>query len=886
MSIRNLLCLVIVIAIMCGLQSARGAAESEGVCRYDGLLLPASLTDKPGRKYARDRFVDILHLKLDVTPDFAKRTVSGTATLNFKPIAKPLSKLELDAVGLTIDGITTRGAVLAEHELTDEKLILFFKEPIAAGAEASVSITYHAQPTVGLYFRTPEMGYKEGDTQVWSQGEAEEHHFWFPSYDYPNMRFTSEVICHVPEGMEVVSNGLLVEKMKGGDGLMAWHWKQDKPHVNYLVALAAGYFHKIEDRLGELPLAVLVPPSEKEQAENAFRDTKKVIEFYQRETGVTFPWDKYYQVYCLDFTAGGMENTSCTFQAARLLFQDDTEQLQSLHWLDAHETAHQWFGDLLTCRDWSHLWLNEGFASYYTVLYEEQRSGRDAMLFALWNEAQEVFKATDTKPIVWRDYRDPMEQFGYRAYPKGSWVLHMIRSRLGPELYRKAIHSYIERHRSGIVTTDDLQEALEEASGLSFDQFFDQWLHHGGVPELKVEYAWDAATKQAKLNVKQVQKLSSEVMLFRFDLPVRFLVKGQEKPIDFKVTASKTEEDFFFPLPSAPELVRLDPEYTLLAKVEFQPPPEMLKRQLGADVIGRMLAVQSLGGKKDAASAEHLRIALNGDAFHAVRSEAAKALKKMNTPEARTALAQGLNQPDARVRRDVVESLGAFPHPDAWQALWKQSQTEKNPGVLAAIIRTWGARPGDGEVSAALRRFLGTKSYHGAIAAAAVAALRAQDDGSTVPVILREFEGNASELDAREKAQAFDAVAFLARDARHPKRDEVLALLAQQLNNDDEVLRAAAAKSLGTLRNPKALALLQPLVAVRKPYNDPVRAAAEKSVRDLEAEQAKPQEFKDVWTKVQELQKKTEELEKQIEKLGKNAAPEKPAAEPAKPEAK
>ncbi|MEO6784833.1 MAG: M1 family aminopeptidase, partial [Chthoniobacteraceae bacterium] len=844
-------------------------------------------TDKPGRKYARDRFVDILHLKLDVTPDFAKRMVSGTATLTFRPIARPLSGLELDAVGLTIDGITAQGATLAEHELTNDKLILFFAQPIAAGAEASVSITYHAQPEVGLHFRTPEMGYKPGDTQVWSQGEAEQHHFWFPTYDYPNMRFTSEVICHVPEGMEVVSNGSLIAKEKGADGLVAWHWNQDKPHVNYLVAVAAGYFHKIEDRLGALPLAVLVPPSEKEQAANAFRDTKKIIEFYQRETGVPFPWDKYYQVYCLDFTAGGMENTSCTFQAARLLFQNDTEELRSLHGLDAHEAAHQWFGDLVTCRDWSHVWLNEGFATYYTVLYEEQRDGLDAMLFQLWIEAQNVFKATDTKPIVWRDYRDPMEQFDYRAYPKGAWVLHMIRSRLGPELYRKAIHAYIEKHRNGIVTTDYLQAALEEASGLSFDQFFDQWLYHGGVPELKVEYAWDAATKQAKLNVKQVQKLSSEVLLFRLDLPVRFFVKGQDKPLDFKVTDSKAEEDFFFPLPSAPELVRLDPDYTLLAKMEFQPPPEMLKRQLGADVIGRMLAVQSLGGKKDAASAEQLRQVLNGDAFHGVRSEAATALKKMNTPEARTALSQSLAQPDARVRRDVVEALAAFPHPDAWQALWKQSQVEKNPGVLAAIIRTWGARPGDAEVSAALRKFVATKSYHSAIAAAAIAALRAQDDGSAVPLILREFGGIASELDAREKAQVLDALAFLARDERNPNRDAVLALFAQQLNHDDEHLRAAAAKSLGTLRNPKALALLQPLVAVQKPWNDPVRAAAEKSIQAIEAEQAKPQEFKDVWTKMQELQKKTEELEKQIEKLGKKVAPEKPAAaEPAKPAGK
>lgn len=874
MTMRNLLTCVLAFAFC--LKPARVAAEAGSVCRYGTHELPGPLTDKPGRKYARDRFVDILHLKLDVTPDFAKRTVRGTATLSFAPIAKPLTRLELDAVGLAIEGITAKGAALAEHEVTDEKLILVFKESIAAGQEASVTIAYHAQPGVGLHFRTPEMGYKPADTQVWSQGEAEQHRHWFPSYDYPNERFTSEVICRVPEGMEVISNGLRIGVERSADGLMAWHWKQDKAHVNYLVAMAAGYFHKIEDSVGALPLAVFVPPSQKAQAANAFRDTKAIIEFFQRETGVLFPWDKYYQVYCLDFTAGGMENTSCTFNAARLLFDDDTEQLRTLHTLDAHETAHQWFGDLVTCRDWSHLWLNEGFASYYTVLYEEQKSGRDSMLFALWNEAQGVLKSSDTRPTVWRDYRDPMEQFDFRVYPKGAWILHMIRSRLGPELFRKSVHTYLERHRNGIATTDDLQAAIEDESGLSFDQFFDQWLHHGGVPEVKVEYSWDAASKLAKLSVKQTQKVSNEVLLFRLDLPVRFLIKGQDKPVDFKVTAAKAEEDFYFPLPGQPELVRVDPDYTVLAKIDFQAPPEMLKRQLGADVIGRLLAVQSLGNKRDAASAALLEQSLNNDAFHGVRSEAARSLKKQNTPEARTALVKGLKQADARPRFAVVDSLAAFPHPEAWQALWEQSQREKNPAILAAIIRTWGARAGDKEVSAALRKFLATKSYQNAIAAAAIAALRAQDDGEAVPEILSLIGDILPEFTAHEKAQALDAIAFLARSEKHPSRDEVLGFLAGHLNSPNDRVRAAAAKSLGTLRNPKALALLQPLVAVGKPYKDPVRPAAEKAIQELEAEKTKPQELKEVWSKMQDLQKKTEDLEKQLEKLSKKASAEKP----------
>ncbi|HSJ01516.1 MAG TPA: M1 family metallopeptidase, partial [Verrucomicrobium sp.] len=559
------------------LVSQAAFAGQDAICACGKHLLPKPISEKLGRKYARDRLVDIQHLKLDVTPDFTKRTVSGTVALTFKPIAKPLQRLELDAVDLTVEDIQVEGGRLAEHAVTDEKLVLVFQEPVAADAGATVTIRYRAQPERGLYFRTPEMGYKPGDTQVWTQGEAELHRFWFPCYDYPNERFTSEVVCHIPEGMSAVSNGVLVSSnQKDAQGLALWHWKQNQPHVNYLVALAAGYFHTLEDKAGKLPLALHVPPSESAQAANAFRDTSRIISFLERETSTPFPWDKYHQVYCLDFLAGGMENTSCTFQAAGLLYKDETESLTSLHWLDAHEATHQWFGDLVTCRDWSHLWLNEGFATYYTALYEGERSGRDAFKQAMWREQQKVLERLDSKPIVWRDYKDPMEQFDYRAYPKGGWVLHMIRSRLGDDLYRKAIKTYLDRHRNTVVSTDDLQDVLEEVSGLSFDQFFDQWLYHGGVPELKVDYSWDAAVKLAKVTVRQTQKVTDQVLLFKFDLPVRFKIPGNDKAVDFTASVSKAEEDFYFPLPAAPELVRLDAEYTLLAKLEFTPPADML----------------------------------------------------------------------------------------------------------------------------------------------------------------------------------------------------------------------------------------------------------------------------------------------------------------------
>jgi aminopeptidase N len=848
--------------------TAEGLHHCEHCAKH---LLPPVTQLLPGRKYARDRRVDIQHLRLEVVPDFTARTVAGKMAMDFSPVGLPLTKFELDAVDLRVSEVSLEGATLAEWQAGADKLVLQLAEPAAPGTALKVRVTWTVAPERGLYFRTPEMGYAPGDTQLWTQGEADLHRFWFPCYDYPNERFSSEVLCEVAMGMEVISNGVLLGREPVGDRVR-WHWRQDKPHVNYLVALAAGYFHKLEDRAGELPLALLVPPSLKDTAQAAFADTRAILGFYEREIGMAYPWDKYHQVYCLDFLAGGMENTSCTFNAAGLLFEPSSETLRTLHRLDAHETAHQWFGDLVTCRDWSHLWLNEGFASYYTVLYEGEKSGEEAMKFALWREAEEVFRAKDSRPTVWRDYGDPMQQFDTRVYPKGAWILHMLRSQLGPELFRKGIRLYLERHRNGIVGTDDLHDALQEVSGLSLDAFFDQWLYHGGWPELDVSYAWDGGAKLAKLTVKQTQKVTDQVRLFQVPLPVAFTLKGEATPRRVTLEVGRSEESFYVSLPSAPEFVRVDPDYTLLSPIRFQPPGDQLDRQLQGDVIGRLLAVRSLGDRKDAGSVAKLAKRLREDRFYGVRAEAAAMLAKVATPEARAALIAGLQgQDDARARKAVVEALAAVPHPEAQAALWRQAQAEKNPEILASIARSWGARPGDAEVAKALQELFRRPSFGHQLAAAVAAAWRAQDESSAVPLLLADLRAQPLAWRTRDQAAALDTLAFLSR--RATDRNEVRAFLVEHLTHPKQELRVAAAKALGTLRDPRALGVLEPMLAGGGPYADPVRETAAASVRALQSEEPAPAELRKLWQEVQQLQKKAQNLEKQLDEQKKKAVP-------------
>ena len=836
------------------------AAEQEtwGNCAKHGLFLPMGGEIKPGRKYARDRLVDIKHLTLDVTPDFKARTVTGTVTLSFTPIAQPLRTLTLDSVDLTIDQVSAEAAEVADRQVTEDQLLIHFAAPVEPGTQVTVKISYHGQPDRGLHFRTPEMGYPVGDTQIWTQGEAEEHRYWFPCYDYPNERFSSEVICHVPAGMDVMSNGSLISSQAGPAGLMAWHWKQSQPHVNYLIALAAGHFSKLNAQAGPVPLALWVPPSEMDQAAPAFRDTAAIMAFLQEEIGVPFPWDKYAQVYCHDFLAGGMENTSCSFMAGALLFPESVGKLDSLHGLDAHEMAHQWFGDLMTCRDWSHLWLNEGFASYYTLLYEEVKNGREGMLAGLHKAAQRVIDSKDRRPMVWRDYGDPMQQFDSRAYPKGAWVLHMLRSQLGKPLYQKAIRLYIDRHRNGIVATDDLQEIFEEVSGRSFDQFFDQWVHHGGVPELKVDYAWEAKTKQAKFTIRQTQKVDSEVLLFRLPLPVRFAVpvEGKTSLRDFSVTVSKAEETFYFNLPAQPDRVSLDPDFTVLAKWDFNPPAEMIKNQLKADFESRWRALEMLGEKKDDATARQLGETAAHDAHFAIRIEAIQTLAKIGTPAARGLLIAQLTQSDERVRLAAVDAVAGLYHPESLAALGALATTEQNPMITAKIVSSYASWPRQDVLP-----WLKAGSYHEMTALAAVKALQGQNRVEAVPAIREWLTTAGSAVSQKALGTVLETIAMLSRET---KDQEVQPFLAAYLADHRQAVRSAAARALGQLEDPRSLPALRSLASVKR---DPASLVAETAISKIDASQAAPVRSEEAWKKVQALTQKTEELEKKLEKL-------------------
>jgi len=858
------------------LTSSHARAE-QAVCRYcaDGMslsMMPLGLSLEGKHQYAPDRQVDVKHIKIDVTPDFKERSVKGTVSITANPISKPVSVLKLDAIDIRVNEIRCEGGEVKEFVSTREGLQIAFTEPIPVGKEFRVDIDYSVQPTAGLYFRTAEIGYPATDAHIWTQGETHEARRWFPCFDYPNERSSTEVICHVPSAMTVLSNGRRLGESIDESGLKAVHWLQEKPHANYLICLVAGHLEKLEKKHRDVALGFYTQPSLIEHAPNSFIDTPDIMAFFEEEIGVQFPWDKYDQVTILDFTAGGMENTSLTTLTSNTVFSSDTENIRSSRGLDAHEMAHQWFGDYVTCKDWSHLWLNEGFATFYTHLYEGKKFGRDAMLYGLYRDAtdQILTQDKDTKPIVYNGYKDPMEQFDYRSYPKGSWVLHMLRSQLGEDLYRTCIREYLDKHRLSSVVSDDLRQVIETHSGQTMDRFFDQWLYHARHPDLKITYQWMSEEGLAKVTVKQTQTVNDDVLLFQFPTKLRFVVN--DKIVERDIMVNSEEEDFYVPLPAQPSIVRFDPDYSVLANVSFELSDEMVAAQIknSDDMIGRLLACDALAERKTKQSVELLTERLNDDPFFGVRIAAARAVAKHESDDGFAALqASWKSQPDARVRQVIVEkSLGRF-HPATLDLALQVIADEKNPAIRSTAIRSLGAFHGD-QSRETLIAMLDSESFDNQLASAAMSAIGDQNDPAFVEPLLTMLQKRKLDLSARDLGKGLTILAQVAKlqDSKESQvTSGVFDFVNAQLNHPKSSIQAASIAALGNLGDARASSVLQTLT---DSSDSRIANAAKSAIEKLTASKpVVPTEMIELRNAFRDLQKETKTLKEQLETMQK-----------------
>lgn len=743
--------------------------------------------------------------RIELRFDVEQRKITGQVTHTLAAVNDGLKQLDFDSVDLAIHKVTVNGK--EAHFSTDSgKLHVDLEKPAKAGEEYRVEIQYDGKPKKGIYFILPNKSNPTRPIQIWTQGEAEDTRYYLPIYDYPNNRTTTDTILTVPENWETVSNGKLVSVTNAGQGMKTWTWRQGEPISTYLISVVAGEFEKQSESWNGIPVDYVVPRGMRDRIAPTFAHTREMLTYFSDRFGVKYPWDKYDQSMVDQFTESGMENVSATTLTTRdlLLPALAKESLEGSDPLTSHELGHQWFGDLVTCNDWTNLWLNEGFATFLAQLWEEHEYGADTAAYARWR-AQAAWKRQArlfAVPIVNSDFKNSMDYAG-NVYGKSGLVLEMLREQMGDAAFFRGLQHYLEVNRLKNVVTADLVRALEESSGTSVGKFFDEWVYGAGAPQFEIDSDYDADAKQLHLTVDQTQKLAGRVGLFT--VPIEVAVTTASGTKSFPITVSKQEETFNFPADSKPLMVLFDKGDKILKTVEFHKTTAQWIYQLqnAQDAPNRADAAQALAGiKSDDAIAALGEAALN-DRFWGVRNESLLALGRIGGKDAeQRVLAAEANQ-EPWVRETAVNQLGRFHDDSLAPKLAEIYRTDTAYRVRSAALASYGQQKPAGGLDF-LQDAARTDSPDDVIRRAALRAMGSLSDNAAVQV-LGGWSSQGNSIDVRDAA--------IASLAQLDKKNEAIETeLLGYLGDPDHDIQLATLFALGARGDSAAIAPLEAML--------------------------------------------------------------------------
>jgi aminopeptidase N len=836
----------------------------------------------PGTKprYAPDRQATLKHIRLDLELEPGRRRVRGTCTLTLAVVAEGTRWLRLDAVELDVSRVVCAGATLP-FSSDGAVLSVDCGRMLASGSEVTLEIDYQARPRRGLYFVGPDEAYPDKPEQVWSQGQDEDSRHWFPCIDSPREKATSEVIATVPARFTVVSNGTRVSDELRGEQRRV-HWRFDTPHAPYLVTLVAGEFTELREQWEDVVLRTCVQKGREEEARRTLARTGEMLELLGRLLGVRYPYEQYAQVFVADFIFGGMENTTATTLTDVILLDERAALDCDFEALVVHELAHQWFGNLLTCRSWSEGWLNEGFATYAEYLWREHADGEDAAALELAQWGEQYFREDAERyrrTVATNLYDAPIDIFDHHLYEKGARVLHMLRRLLGDGPFFAALRHYLCKHRTGTVETRDLSRAIEESTGRTLDWFFDQWITRGaGHPELEVSAAWDAEHRLLTVTVKQTQAGDGKTPLFRLPTRLRVRTGGEER--DLALELEEAQHSFCFQLDAAPTQVIFDPGKPLLARIKVDKPLACWLAELAGarHAADRSDAARALGSHGGAGAREALAQALASDPFWGVQAEAATALGRLADQGSRDILLAALpTAAHPRVRRSVVRALGEFrgdaAAADALAALVLRGDPSYfvEAEACLALGRTRSPR-----ASAVLRRAVDRPSFLEVIRQHAYQGLAAARDDSAVDLLLAASERGAP---SHARRGAVMSLAELVKGRRDRDAIRVRERLEQLLDDRDFRLQSTAIEALALLGDPACIAALERLA--ERDLDGRLRRRAREIVRDLREERGQGEELRVLRDELSAAQHELRELSARLTQLETRAGADAPG--PAEP---
>ncbi|MGH9939676.1 MAG: M1 family aminopeptidase [Blastocatellia bacterium] len=828
-----------------------------------------------------DRRIAIKHLKLDLRFDYERRSVEGAATLSLSPMNDGLTHFELDIAEMAIKNarltaVEKRGTGdlpkssnqtgrqpggqlvrRLEFETHPEKLVIELDRSYTRNEQLTIEIEYACSPRKGLFFVEPDEAYPNKPRQIWSQGENEDAHWWFPCHDVTNQKMTTEMIATVKSNFFALSNGELIGvRDNNGEDTRTYHWSQSQPHPAYLVTIvigAIGEYETINDGYDGLPVDYYVYKDRVREGQRLFAATPGMIRFFEEKFGYAYPYPKYSQVLVDDFLFGAMENTSASTFTDRCLLDDHATLDLSYDDIVAHELAHQWWGDLVTCKDWSHIWLNESFATYSEYLWREHARGYTDARFALFQDFLTYLRedrASHRRPIVFNRYRFSEDVMDRHVYEKGACVLDMLRWTMGDDAFFRTLAHYLNKHEFGNAETNDFKVAIEEATGQNLHWFFDQWLHGAGHPELEVSYEWRREQSLLKLSVKQVQTQESvdKPPVFRFPVEIEVVtvepheVIETERRAGYRVVVEKAEQDFYFPCESKPRMVLFDKGHRIPKVMRFEKSEQESIFQLtrAEEAMDRARAARELSVYKGEEAVNALREVLLGDDFYGVRMAAAVSLGEIASESARTAVIEAYRlSKDSHVRRACAWALGNFKDEEAINILGEALGKDESYYVAVAAARALANIGGDKPFDI-LRDSIPRKSWQEVIAAAIFHGFAQAKEKRAVDLAI-----NHSKYGARApiRVAAIGCLAALGKELNKEKKDDhavdrLVDHLIELLKDKAVRARLGAVKALGKIGNKRALPPLRE--AQRRECLDMMKGALEDAIKSLEESEKTP----------------------------------------------
>jgi aminopeptidase N len=511
-----------------------------------------------------ERVVDTwrpLHYLVNIKLD-SQLTQIESATTQIDIVAlKRLALIDLDFGDLTIDSINidSRPAPFTQKH---ERLAINLITPVNAGTKLSIAVSYHGKPKDGLIIR-PD---KDGKAAAVGDNWPNRVHHWIPSFDHPSAKASVTFNITALANNLVVANGSLDHVETTADGNRTWTYTEEEPIPPYCMIIGVGQFNRSEPAHSSLtPLSFYVPGSDASFAQKGFAPANPILQFFSQTVG-SYPYEKLALIVG-NTRFGGMENSGAIVFTASLFTPKDSAKVEPPYDIPestlnvvAHEIAHQWFGDSVTEATWSDLWLSEGFATYFAGLFIQRAQGEKAFQEYMKDAAEAVFEyeKRNSTPVFDRDTEDLFKLLNPNNYQKGAWILHMLRSQLGDEVFFNGIRSYYEAHKNGNATSEDLKAALEKASGKDLSRFFRRWVYESGHPVYRLRSTWNAQQKVLQLTLEQMQPGNF------FSDPVPIAIQSETGPNRIVITPQGKVATKTLHLKTSPTTIVIDGDNTLL----------------------------------------------------------------------------------------------------------------------------------------------------------------------------------------------------------------------------------------------------------------------------------------------------------------------------------